>query len=121
MNTLYFYKSFLKKVRSHLGELAGLTGPVHLHMNSPLVVTFSRLLGAPTILNQKIFVSFWKVFLYKFVQKSFRFGFVKKSFYPQFYSSLGNKVFYQNHGHTFALYYVISTSVKFDANIIRFT
>ena len=36
MNT-YFYKSFLRKVRSHLGELARLTGPAHLHMNSPLL------------------------------------------------------------------------------------
>ena len=35
---LYFYKSFLRKVRSHLGELACLTGPAHLHMNSPLEV-----------------------------------------------------------------------------------
>ena len=36
MNTLYFYKSFLRKVRSHLGEPARLTGPAHLHKNSPL-------------------------------------------------------------------------------------
>ena len=28
MNTLYFYKSFLKRVRSHLGEPARLTGPL---------------------------------------------------------------------------------------------
>ena len=37
MNTLYFYTSFLKKVRSYLGEPAHLTGPAHLHMNSPLI------------------------------------------------------------------------------------
>ena len=34
MNTLYFYKSFITKVRSHLGELARLTGSANLHMNS---------------------------------------------------------------------------------------
>ena len=34
MNTSYFYKSFLRKVRSHLGEPARLTGPAHLHMSS---------------------------------------------------------------------------------------
>ena len=28
MNTLYFYKTFLRKVRSHLGVLAHLTGPL---------------------------------------------------------------------------------------------
>ena len=38
MNTLYIYKSFLRKVRSHLGEPARLIGPAHLHMNSPLVM-----------------------------------------------------------------------------------
>ena len=36
VNPLYFYKSFLRKVRSHLGELARLTGPAQLDMNSPL-------------------------------------------------------------------------------------
>ena len=30
----YFYKSFLKKVRSCLGEPAHLTGPAYLHMKS---------------------------------------------------------------------------------------
>ena len=34
---LYFYKNFLRKVWSHLGELVRLTGPAHLHMNSPLI------------------------------------------------------------------------------------
>ena len=34
MNTLYFYKSFLRKMRSHLGKPARLTGLAHLHMNS---------------------------------------------------------------------------------------
>ena len=37
MNTSYFNRSFLKKVRSHLGEPANQTGPAHLHMNSPLI------------------------------------------------------------------------------------
>ena len=41
MNTLYFYKSFLRKVRSHLGEPARLTGPAHLHMRSLLWRSFS--------------------------------------------------------------------------------
>ena len=35
MNTLCFYRSFLKKVRSHLGQATHLTRPVHLHMSSP--------------------------------------------------------------------------------------
>ena len=35
MNTLYFYKNFLRKVRSQLDELVRLTGPAHLHMNNP--------------------------------------------------------------------------------------
>ena len=35
MNT-YFYKSFIRKVRSHFGEPARLTGPAHLHMDSLL-------------------------------------------------------------------------------------
>ena len=35
--TLCFYRSFLKKVRSHLGEPAYLTGPAHLLMNNPLI------------------------------------------------------------------------------------
>ena len=30
-NVLYFYKNFLRKVRSHLGEPARLTGLAHLH------------------------------------------------------------------------------------------
>ena len=34
MNT-YFYKSFLKKVRSQVGKPAHLIEPAHLHMNSP--------------------------------------------------------------------------------------
>ena len=34
MNALYFYRSFLKKVRSQLGE------PAYLHMNSPLQCNF---------------------------------------------------------------------------------
>ena len=33
MNT-YFYRSFLKRVRSHLGEPAHLTGPDRLHINN---------------------------------------------------------------------------------------
>ena len=37
INTWYFYRSFLKKVRSHLGEPVHLTGPAHFHMNSPLI------------------------------------------------------------------------------------
>ena len=40
MNALYFYKSFLGKVRSRLSELACLTGPAQLHMNSPVVESF---------------------------------------------------------------------------------
>ena len=32
MNKLYFYKSFLKTVRSHLGKPVHLTGPDHLHL-----------------------------------------------------------------------------------------
>ena len=43
MNTLYFYKSFLRKVRSHLGEPARLTGPAHLYMNSLLIQTILEL------------------------------------------------------------------------------
>ena len=38
MNTLYFFKSFLRKLRSHLGEPARLTGLAHLHMNSLLII-----------------------------------------------------------------------------------
>ena len=36
----HFYRSFLKKVRSQLGEPAHLTEAAHLHMNSPLVIIF---------------------------------------------------------------------------------
>ena len=32
---LCFHKNFLRKVRSHLGKPACLTGPAHLHMSSP--------------------------------------------------------------------------------------
>ena len=35
MSTLYFQKSFLKKVRSHLGELIQTTELAHIYMNSP--------------------------------------------------------------------------------------
>ena len=35
MNTLHFYRTVLKKVRSHLDELANLIWPDHLHMNAP--------------------------------------------------------------------------------------
>ena len=42
MNTSYFYRSFLKKVRPHLGEPAYLTGQDYLHMNSPLVFQLSN-------------------------------------------------------------------------------
>ena len=42
MNT-YFYKSFLRKVGSHLGEPARLTGPAHLYMNSLLIQTILEL------------------------------------------------------------------------------
>ena len=38
MNTLYFYRSFLRKVRSRLGELARLTGPAHLQINRTYIV-----------------------------------------------------------------------------------
>ena len=34
---IMFYKSFIRKVRSHLEELARLTGSVYLHINSPLL------------------------------------------------------------------------------------
>ena len=37
MNTLNFYKRFLKKVRFHLGEPAHLTALAYLHLSSPLV------------------------------------------------------------------------------------
>ena len=37
MNTLYSYKGFLRKVRSHLSEPARLTGLAYLHMNSLLL------------------------------------------------------------------------------------
>ena len=52
MNTLYFYKSFLRKVRSHLGEPPRLTGPAHPHMNSFLICFFLY-----------IFIEFRKIFL----------------------------------------------------------
>ena len=41
MNMLYFYKNFLRKVGYHLGKLAHLTGPAHLHRNSPLLFTLT--------------------------------------------------------------------------------
>ena len=36
MNTLHFYRSFLRKVRSHLGKPACLTGPAHLFLSTLL-------------------------------------------------------------------------------------
>ena len=36
MNTLCFYRSFLRKVKSHLGEPAHQTGLADFHMNSSL-------------------------------------------------------------------------------------
>ena len=39
MNT-YFYRGFLKKLRSHLGEPAHLTGPAHLLCKQPLSQPF---------------------------------------------------------------------------------
>ena len=35
MSTLYFYKSFLRKVRPHLGKPDRPPRPAHRHMNSP--------------------------------------------------------------------------------------
>ena len=38
----------VEKKSSHLGELARLTGPAHLHMNSPLII--------PTVYFEPVFV-----------------------------------------------------------------
>ena len=51
MNTFYFYKSFLKKVRSHLGESAHVTGSAHLHMNSLYVSLFHESSCSRVFLN----------------------------------------------------------------------
>ena len=50
MNTLYFYKSFLKKVRYHLSKPARLTGPAHLHVNNPLEVLRNK--NAPRLIRK---------------------------------------------------------------------
>ena len=53
--------------------------------------------------------------------------FLQKRIYPTsfvefFYKNiLGIKMFYQNCGHTFLLYYIICICVKFHINIMRFT
>ena len=39
---IFFYKSFVKTMTSHLGETAHLTGPVHLHTNSPKENTWNK-------------------------------------------------------------------------------
>ena len=57
MNTLYFYKSFLRKVRSHLGKPVRLTGPAHLHMNSLLVLIIILSLKYPN--KNNIFFCFF--------------------------------------------------------------
>ena len=46
MNTLHFYKSFLRKVGSYLGEPARLTGPAHLHMISSLNICIYQFIAA---------------------------------------------------------------------------
>ena len=56
MNTLCFYKSFLRNVRSHLGEPARLTGPAHLHRNSLLM--FFVNLFCPYNKDSRIFQTF---------------------------------------------------------------
>ena len=37
MNKLWFYRSLLIKLGSHMSEPAQLTGSAHFHMNSPLL------------------------------------------------------------------------------------
>ena len=53
--------SLLKKVRSHLGEQAHLIGTSHLHMNSPLVVIYAKILHQGFI--PTIYEKFKSVFL----------------------------------------------------------
>ena len=42
-NYIFIYKSFLRKVRSHLGKPTRLNGPAHLHINSSLVYLHNNL------------------------------------------------------------------------------
>ena len=100
----------------------------------------SRFFGAPAVLNQIRFV--WNFVFVKFFSLSkkvclllskkasvwFYYKKKKKRFCPQFlvecfYKNIYNlriKMFYQNRGYNFVLYYLIFIWVKFHVTIMRF-
>ena len=108
------------------------------HANCSRVVssfpTPSRLLGAPTIINQMRFVGnfvFGKFYSIskkdwpRFYKRASVLVLLEKEISPQFFvqyfykniHNLGIKMFYQNSEHTFVLYYLIFALVKIHVNI----
>ena len=83
MNTLYFYKSLLREVRSYLGEPARLTRPAHLHINYPLGC-YDTNVTLLTYLNNEIFSHELKILNYdelwenkKILDENQRFDWIK--------------------------------------------
>lgn len=96
----------------------------------PIVPSFampSRLLGTPTVLNQMRFGG--NYFLgEKFVNiKESVFAISKKAsfllleYFYKYIHNLEMKMFFQNSGNSFTLYYLIYAWLKFNVNIMRFS